>query len=151
MKSESEILNDLARYCSQAERCLFDLRKKIQSANLSGDAEKRIINKLVKEKFVDEKRFAHSFVHDKFQLNHWGRIKIVYELKQRGIPSEIYHAAMESIDETEYLAVLHAMLINKKRSIKNHPPRDSYQKLFRFAASKGFESSCISEILKKIL
>jgi len=145
------MLGYLARYCSQAERCLFDVRKKMQTADLSGDAEKRIIDTLLQEKFIDEKRFARSFVRDKFQYNHWGRIKIAYELKLKCLSSEVCGEALDSIDEDEYVAALSEMLKIKKRTVKSHSSQDMYQKLFRFAASRGFETPLIIHSLKKIL
>ena len=145
------MLSDLARYCSQGEHCLFDVRKKIQAGNLSGDAEKRIIDRLLREKFIDEKRFARSYVHDKFRFNQWGRIKITYELKLRGIPSEVFYEAIETIDEDDYKAVLHEILTNKKRTIRSRSPQDMYQKLCRFAAARGYEMPLIVNALRKIL
>lgn len=150
MKSESEMLNDLTKYCSCSERCLFDVRKKMQAADLSAAAEKRIIDKLLMEKFVDEKRFARSFVHDKFQLNHWGRIKIAYELKARGIQPDDCNEAVETIDEDEYIAVLTDVLTHKKRTVKGHSPQDIFLKLCRFAVARGFETPLVVSTLKKI-
>ena len=150
MRSESEMLNVLAKYCSQTERCLYDVRKKIQIENLSGDAEKRIIDKLLQDKFIDEKRFARSFVHDKFYFNRWGRIKIAYELKLRGILPEVYYEAIEAIDEDEYMSALFEILTNKKKLTKGRSSQDLFQKLYRFAASRGFETSIIVGTLKKM-
>jgi len=150
MKSESEMLSALAKYCSQGERCLFDVRQKIQAENLPKAEEKRIIERLLREKFVDERRFSRSFVHDKFHLNHWGRVKIAYELKSRGIPPEMVDEALETIDEDEYHTALADLLKNKKRSAKGRSQQDMYQKLVRFALAKGFESERISRLLKKM-
>ena len=151
MNSESETLHSLAKYCSQAERCLFDVRRKLQTAHLSESAEKRIIDHLLRERFINEKRFSRSFVHDKFYLNHWGRVKIVYELKLRGIRPDDYSEAIETIDDDTYIAVLTEILSAKKRSIKGQSSQDTYRKLFQFAASKGYETPLIVNILKKML
>ncbi|MDR0575408.1 MAG: RecX family transcriptional regulator [Tannerella sp.] len=151
MKSESEILNALAKYCSQAERCLDDAQKKIRAENLSEDAEKRITNKLLQEKFIDEERFSRSFVNDKFKFNRWGRIKIIYELKKRNIKPEVSDKAIETIDEDEYLSVLTGLLRNKKRTTKGRSSQDVFQKLCRFASSRGFELPLIINILNNIL
>ena len=151
MTSESQMLNSLANYCSQAEHCLFDVRRKLQTAHLSESAEKRIIDQLLREKFIDEKRFCRSFVHDKFHFNHWGRVKIAYELKLRGIQPDDYYEALETIDEDAYLAVLTEILTAKKRSIKGRTSQEMYGKLFQFAASKGFEPPLIAKQLKTML
>ena len=151
MKSEAEMLNTLAKYCSQTERCLHDVRKKIKAVNPSGDVEKRIIEYLVQEKFIDEKRFCRSFVNDKFKFNHWGRIKICYELKIRNISPEIYYDAVDTIDEEEYMSVLTNLLKSKKKTVKGRSQQDVFQKLCRFAASRGFETPLVVNTLKGIL
>lgn len=150
MKNESEMLNALAKYCSQAERCIYDVRRKIKTENLPEDAEKRIIDRLILEKFIDEKRFSRSFVNDKFKFNHWGRIKIIYELKKRNIKPEVYYDAIDNIDEDEYISVLADLLKNKKRTTKGRSPQDVFQKLYRFASSRGFETTLIINTLKNM-
>ena len=151
MKSESEILSTLAKYCSQAERCLYDIRKKIKTAGLPEEAEKHIVDRLLQEKFIDEKRFCRSFVNDKFKFNHWGRIKICYELKSRNISPDIYYEAVDAIDEDEYMSVLTDILKSKKRTVSGRSPQDIFQKLYRFASSRGFESPLIINTLKSII
>ena len=151
MKSESEILSTMAKYCSTAERCVNDIRKKIKPEDLPVEAEKRIIDYLLKEKFIDEKRFCRSFVNDKFKFNHWGRIKICYELKCRNIPPDVYYEAIENLDEAEYISVLTYLLKSKKRTTNGRSPQDIFQKLCRFAASRGFETPLIINTLKGII
>lgn len=148
MKTEAQLLNTLAKYCSLTERCLFDVRKKIRTEGLSEEVEKRIIDRLLQEKFIDEKRFVRSFVNDKFRFNHWGRVKIAHELKMKDIKQELYREALDAIDEQEYAAVLNDMLAKKQRSVKGRSPQDIFQKLCRFAASRGFEVPLIIDLLK---
>jgi regulatory protein len=150
MKTETEALSHLAKYCSQAERCVDDVRKKIKTAGLAEDAANRIVNRLIQERFIDERRFCHSFINDKVKFNHWGRIKIGYELKRKNIDPEIYSEAMDAIDESHYLSVLHHLLKSKKRSVKGRSAQDTFQKLYRFASSRGFESSLIMKALKDL-
>ena len=151
MLNETDLLHRLASYCSQSERCVMDVRKKIQAENISKEVEQDLIDKLVSERFIDERRFARSFVHDKFHFHRWGLVKINYELKMRGIQSDICREAIETtIDDDEYLTVLTDLLRAKKRTVKGRSQQDVYQKLFRFATAKGFEHAFIIQILKKM-
>ena len=151
MRTTSEILNALANYCSQAERCVYDVRKKIASEHLPEGVEKQIINRLVQEKFIDENRFCRSFTNDKLKFNHWGRIKIIYELKKRNISSEIYREAISAIDENVYMSILADILKMKKRTTKGRSEQDIFRKLCSFAASRGFEYPLIMKSLKEFL
>ena len=151
MKSEAEMLSTMAAYCSQAERCVYDVRKKIKNSGLPDDVEKRIIARLIEEKFIDEKRFSRSFVNDKFKFNKWGRVKICYELRKREIKPEIYYDAIYAIDEEEYIDVLTDLMKTKKRTVKGNSKHDLFQKLCRFASSRGFEPELIVKVLKSML
>ena len=54
--NEAELLHQCAAYCSVAERCIFDIKKKMETAAISTEAKERIIRRLVEEKFIDEIR-----------------------------------------------------------------------------------------------
>jgi len=150
MKTEDEMLKKMADYCTRTERCISDVRKKIRYSELPPEAEERIISRLVHEKFIDEERFAKSFVNDMLRFNHWGRVKIAYELKFRNIRPQIYGKALEAIDENEYQTILSTLLNSKLRTTKGRP-NEVFQKLLRFASTKGFETSLIIKTLKGML
>jgi hypothetical protein len=48
------------------------------------------------------------------------------------------------------MSILSEMLTNKKRTVKGRSQQDVYQKLFRFATSRGFETSLVINTLKKM-
>lgn len=150
--SEQEMLHRAASYCSGAEHCIQDVQKKIEAAGLSSEEGEQIIARLLQEKFIDESRFAKSFVNDKLRFNKWGRIKIGYELQKKNIPASIRTEALEQIDESEYLEILTSLLKSKMRTVKGKDDRDIFYKLLRFAAGRGFESreagQCLKELIK---
>lgn len=149
--SEAEILHRMAAYCSTAERCKKDVRKKIEQAGLSAEAAERIIAHLEKEKYIDEKRFAGSFVNDKLRFNKWGRVKIAYELGKKLIPTSIRNEALDRIDEDTYRSILFSLLKDKKKSTKAKDERELFAKLLRFAGGRGFESREATACLRQLL
>ena len=149
--SEREILHLAASYCSLAERCIYDVRKKIVSAGALPEMAEQIIAHLLKEKFIDEARYCRSFVSDKFRFNRWGRIKIDYELRGKNIDNLLINEALTDIDEEEYESILFALLKDKKRTVKGQTEWDIFSKLYRFALNRGFESSLTVRQLKKLL
>lgn len=148
--SETEMLHRAAAYCSAGERCIQDVQKKIEAAGLSKEENDRIIDRLVKEKFIDESRFGRSFVNDKLRFNKWGRIKISYELQKKRIPASIREEVLDSIDEQEYHEILFALLKSKQKATRGKDERDVYNKLFRFAAGRGFDSRDTTRCLKQL-
>jgi regulatory protein len=137
--NEKEALGRMAAYCSGAERCASDVRKKLDAAGLAAPAADRILATLMREGFIDEARFAGSFVNDKVYFNHWGRIKIACELRRKNIPDDVCRDAIAGIDSTDYLSMLLSVLEKKKRTTKGKDDRDVFTKLMRFAAGRGFE------------
>ena len=149
--NEAELLHQCAAYCSVAERCIFDIKKKMETADISTEAKERIIRRLVEEKFIDEIRFCRSFVNDKLRFNKWGRIKIDFELRNRGIDASIREDALNQIDEQYYYDILFSILKDKKKSVKAKDNREEFLKLLRFAAGRGFETNLASRCLKQLV
>ncbi len=148
--NEQEVLHRAAVYCSAAERCKQEVKKKIEALGLPPEASEKIIAYLQKERYLDENRYARSFASDKFRFSKWGRIKIGYELQKKGIALQIRTEALHSIDENDYERMLLDLLKSKKRTIRKGEERELWIKLFRFAASHGFESEVIKRNLKQL-
>ena len=115
----------------------------------AGQAE-NILKKLLDDKFVDELRYAKSFVRDKFRLNKWGRIKLEYALRQKKIDEKIIQDALAEIDEKKYFNIVAELLQGKSKTLKDKDPGIIKAKLIRFAQSKGFEYHVIRQALQTI-
>lgn len=138
----------IQKICSNQEKCSFFVHQKLSDWGFENMAIEKIINSLIEDKFVDDNRFAKSFVREKFRFNNWGRIKIAYALKQKRIPESTISLALEEIEEGEYLHVLETELIKKKKTIKAKNQFDLKGKLLRFGQSKGFETENIIRIIQ---
>ncbi|MDL2221553.1 RecX family transcriptional regulator [Parabacteroides sp. OttesenSCG-928-N08] len=148
--TEAEMLRKAAIWCSTTERCVQDVEKKVFAAGLSQEAADRIIERLKKEKFLDESRFVHAFTHDKLRFNKWGRVKIGYELRKRGIAPSLCEAAFEAIDPREYETILTTLLSDKQRQTKGKDQATVTQKLLRFGVSHGFTMEEVFRCLKRL-
>ncbi len=87
---------------------------------------------------------------DRFAFNGWGKIKIAYQLRQKGIPDEIINEAMTAIDDSQYRDRLIGLLQDKWRAVKNREPRAAWAAMMRFAASRGFEVPIASECVRLV-
>ena len=63
--TEQQVLFKLAAYCSKGERSLFDLHKKMDQWEFPQAKRKEVIDRLIREHFVDEERYCRAFVRDK--------------------------------------------------------------------------------------
>jgi len=140
---EQEIFSKLARLCSRSEECSPDLRKKIKE--LGGDQlmEENIIQRLKDEKYLDDERYVRAYVRDKFRLNQWGRIKMRYYLKMKGLSDMIIETGFEEIDDEQYVKLLLKTMKDKAKTIKKSNKFEKMGQLIRFAQGRGFEPELI--------
>ena len=146
-----EALHRAAALCSSAEHCTADIREKLARWGVTEADSRTIIARLVQERFIDEQRYAVAFVKDKFRFSGWGRIKMRYALQQKRIDGSDIDHALATLDEEQYNDRLLELLQAKSRSIRDDDPEARRAKLFRFAASRGFEPSLIFNALKQVV
>ncbi len=138
-----QALKKAAALCSRKEYCTADIRKKLITWGIDENDAESVIEKLQQEKFIDDSRFSAYYVKDKFLFNGWGRVKIRFQLRGKGIDSALIDEALEQIKEEEYLEKLAELLHAKKRQIKNKDDWQTKSALVRFAQSRGFEADLI--------
>jgi len=143
------LLKKAMAHCAGKECCISDLSQKLTTWSADEEETSRILQQLVKEKFIDENRYASAFARDKFRYNKWGRIKIGAALRQKKIPADIISVALESIDEDAYRGALRTIISSHRRTVKAKNQYDLKGKLLRYGLSKGFESHLLYEILNE--
>ena len=145
--TEQEAYLQLAALCAQAEHCQQEMRDKMRRWGLDETVQNRIIDRLIKERYVDDERYARAFVKDKIRYNKWGRRKVQQALWMKRIDADIQQRVLDEIDEKEYLDVLRPLLKQKRKSIKAESDYELNQKLLRFALGRGFGFDIIRQCL----
>lgn len=148
--TEEEALSSLTRLCSQSEHCQQEMLEKMQKWQIAEDAQARIMQHLISERYVDDARYCRGYIHDKMHYNHWGQRKIEQGLWQKGIAKDISTPLFREIDDEQWLAILQPLLEQKRRTTKGRNDYEIKQKLFRFALGRGFLynqiSACIGDV-----
>ena len=147
--TEKEILNKAAAYCAAAERCCSEVSGKLSAWEVPEELKTRVTEWLLKEKYVDERRYCRSYIHDKFHFNKWGKVKITQMLRYKGIAQEVIGEELLQIGNTEYRKTLTELILAKKRSVKARNPYELSGKLIRFALGRGFEMAEIRRVLER--
>ena len=147
VKTEQEAYLQLAAVCAQAEHCEQEMRDKMKRWEIDASVQDSIIARLVKERYIDNERYARAFVKDKIRYNKWGRRKVQRALWTKRISDDIQQRVLDEIDEKEYLDVLIPLLKQKRKTIKANNDYELNQKLVRFALSRGFDFGIIRQCL----
>ena len=145
--TEQEAYLQLAALCAQAEHCQQEMRDKMRRWELDETIQERVLQRLIKERYVDDERYARAFVKDKIRYNKWGRRKVQQALWQKRIDTDIQQRMLDEIDDKEYLDVLRPLLKQKRKSIKAANDYELNQKLVRFALGRGFTFDIIRQCM----
>ena len=137
--SPSEAFAKAASYCSKGEHCMADVCEKLRQSGIDDQDTQEIVKHLCQQGFINEHRYAKAYINDKYRFAKWGRIKIEQGLRQKQIPSSIFHPIMEEvIDMSEYTQILRDLLKQKRKTLKEHDDFILRGKLTRFALQRGF-------------
>lgn len=154
VKTPEQALRTLEWMSSKMERCSSDVRRSLYRWGITSHEEQQpIIDKLTRDGFVNDSRYAGAYVRDKMLGGKWGVTKITAALRAKAIPTEIINQALEeNINHEELSSKLEQRI--RKHYDKEKPKADSpyalRAKLFRRAASQGFDIEEINTILSKI-
>ena len=146
-KTEQDAYLTLAALCAQAEHCQYEMLEKMRRWELDDEAQARVMQRLVSERYVDDERYARAFVKDKVRYNKWGRRKVEQALWQKHIDEDIRQQVLDEIDDEEYISVLRPLLKQKRRSTKAANDYQLNQKLMRFALGRGFTFDIIRQCI----
>jgi regulatory protein len=154
MKNDNYInaLKKASELCGKREKCSSEVVAKLESWGSTSDNDNRkIINWLKENGFIDESRYSGKFARDKFRFNKWGAIKIRTALRSKGISENDIESALASIDEDDYYNTLKELLASKKKGIKASNLFDLKGKLYRFGSSHGFESDLVYKVINDLV
>ena len=144
-----QVLDKMAKYCAYQERCVKDVRDKLKTYDIPQEAKDEILDYLLDNRFVNDERFAKSFVRGKINQSGWGLNKIRFHLIQKGIAKDIIDEALGQTDEEVYLQRLVDILKTKSKTVKAENDFEKKRKLAAYAMQKGFEGSLVWEVLKE--
>lgn len=146
-----QILDKMAKYCAYQERCVKEVHDKLKTFDLPQEERSKILDYLLDNRFVNDERFAKSFVRGKVNQSGWGMNKIRFRLMQKGIAKELIDEALGQTDEEVYRQRLIDILKAKSKSVKAENDFEKKRKLAAYAMQKGFEGSLVWEVLKEIV
>lgn len=145
-----KVADRLRRLCSRREYCRADMVRKALDA-LDGDRAKaeELADQLVRERYVDDLRYASAFARDKSSISGWGQVKIRYMLASKGVSKDVIAKALEEIDSVKSDSRLEKLLENKYKALKDDP--QCRMKMIRFGLGRGYGYDEITTVLDSIM
>lgn len=140
----------IKHYCAYQERCHFETKEKLFGFGLSKTDVETLISRLIEEDYLNEARFAAQFAGGHFRTKKWGRVKIVYALKQKRVSPVNIKYALKEIDEENYKAILIKLAEAKWKLLKHEQYLNRQVKTSQYLMNKGYEPNLVQETIQQI-
>lgn len=148
--SIKEAIQKIEYFCSYQERSHEEVVSKLWSMKMDADEIDEIMVHLISSNFLNEERFACSFARGKHRIKHWGKIRIVNELKFKKISQTLINIALNEISPEEYLETFHNLAERHWEVIRETNTLKKRKKFCDYLLRRGFESNLVFEKVKDL-
>jgi len=107
-----------------------------------------VIRKLKQLKQINDQEFANWWIEQRSTFRPRGKFGLTMELRQKGIDEKIIKEVIEGVDE---LPLAEEVAQKKRRTYKNLPREEFYQKMSAYLARRGFSWETIKKVVAKLL
>ena len=150
-KTPEQALASLMRLCARAEKSESDARRLMRGWGLSEKDAEGVLARLVRERFIDDARYAEAFVREKLRLSGWGEYKIRTVLQRKAIRREVIDAALAQADRQGMGERLAQQLARKARTVKYATPYELKTKLIRYGLSLGYDYEAVLDTASSLV
>lgn len=140
----------IKHYCAYQERSHSEVKQKLYGFGLYKNEVETLLSQAIEEDYLNEERFAEQFAGGKFRMKSWGKIKIVYELKQKGVSSYNINKALKGIPDADYRSKLQKLTTEKWNGLKGEHYLTRQAKTMSYLLQKGYESPLIQQTIQGI-
>ena len=145
VKTPEQALAALMRLCARAEKSQEDARRLMRGWGLAERDAEGVLAKLVRDRFIDDARYAGAFVREKLRLSGWGEYKIRTALQRKRIDRALIDAALAEADRSGMDERLRRQLERKARTAKYSTQYELKTKLIRYGLSLGYDYEAVMD------
>lgn len=140
----------IRHFCAYQERSHFETKEKLFGFGLSKTDVETLISRLIEEDYLNEARFSAQFAGGHFRMKKWGKVKIIYALKQKRVSPVNIKYALKEIDDENYKAILIKLAEAKWNSLKHEQYLNRQAKTTQYLINKGYEPALVQETIQQI-
>jgi regulatory protein len=126
-----------------------ELRRKLRSKRFEREVIDATLERLAKEKWLDDARFAAAYVRTR-GLSKKGKVRIRSELIRAGVADDVIASAVsENVDLDEERARALALAARRLPILaRKYPPDVARNKLTVYLLNQGYDAALVREIVK---
>ena len=155
-KSEFEKGKQIAyRFLSYRPRSKKEVERKLKEKKISGENIVSIISLLEKNNYLNDREFTLNWVKYRMENRPSGRRSLEYELREKGVDSEIIKDSLDEVYTGEFDEYEVAVRLAEKKiaSLRKVKTEDNIVKrrLFSYLHRKGFSYDTIERVMSDLL
>lgn len=150
-KSPEQALAALMRLAARSEKSSGDALRLMQNWGVDPSARQGVLQRLIDDKFIDDRRYAEAFVRDKMRFSGWGVFKLRAALRNKGISTDIVEDVLRMLDSNNMTDRLRERLERKMRTTKYTTRYDLKTKLMRYGASLGYDFESVGDVVDTLI
>ena len=148
-EDEKIIIEKIQSYCLYQDRYIKEVKNKLYSFKVSSQLVKNIVEYLIDNDYLNEERYTKMFIQGKLRIKKWGRIKLKYELKSKGIDIKIINEHINQINEEDYIEYFNEFSKNKIKFL-NGTLDQKKRSFINYFTYRGWENELIYQKLRDI-
>ena len=148
-EDEKIIIEKIQSYCLYQDRCVMEVKNKLYSFKVSSQLVENIVEYLIDNDYLNEERYTKMFIQGKLRIKKWGRIKLKYELRSKGIDIKTINEHINQINEEDYMNYFNEFSTSKIKFLKG--TKDQKKRSFiNYFTYRGWENNLIYQKLRDI-
>ena len=136
--TDAELRAKAEQYCAREEQCVSGVRRKLHEWGATAACASAILTHLLEERYIDERRYVRLYCQGKLRIQRWGRNKMAWELRNKGIADALIAEGLDSLSPEEYAATLDKVAQTKRATLRGDSDFDKQRKLTAYLLSRGF-------------
>ena len=150
-KTAQQALQSLMRLCARSEKSTGDALRLMRTWGVPEAEQRGVLDKLIADRYIDNRRYAEAYTREKSQLAGWGERKIAMQLRLKGVDRETISAVLaELMNDDDKLERLREKLQRKLRSTKAASDYELRGKLLRYALGLGYDYDMAAEVVDRV-
>lgn len=109
-----------------------------------------ILVRLIEENYLNEERFAIQFAGGHFRQKKWGKMKIMYALRQKKVSEANIKKALKELEGEDYTSSLQKLALAKWKALKAEQPLNRQAKTIAYLVQKGYERPLIQDVITRL-
>ena len=150
-KTAQQALQSLMRLASRSEKSTGDALRLMRTWGVPEAEQRGVLDKLIADRYIDNRRYAEAYTREKSQLAGWGERKIAMQLRLKGVERETISTVLAELMADDSMAErLRDKLEKKLRTVKAANDYELRGKLLRYALGLGYEYDMAAEAVERV-